>query len=92
MPAAARIGDPSDHGGGLLPRPALPDVLIGGLPAAHQADVHACPVLIPGHASVSVFVSASTSVRINGKAALRAGDTAGCGAALVGGDPTVQIG
>lgn len=92
MPAAARIGDPSDHGGGLLPRPAPPDVRIGGLPAAHLGDLHACPLPVLNHPRLSAFTTALATVRINDKPALRAGDAAGCGAVLAGGDPTVQIG
>jgi len=47
MPAAARFGDTSNHGG-TLTGPGVPTVLIAGLPASVAGDLHAC-VIPPPH-------------------------------------------
>jgi uncharacterized Zn-binding protein involved in type VI secretion len=88
MPAAARLGDQTTHGGVVI-APIPPTVLIGGVPAALAGDEHLCP--IPQHPP-SVFAMGSATVRISGRPALRAGDVAGCGASLAGGAVTVQVG
>lgn len=89
MPAAARVGDKTSHGGADS-GPGVGGVLIGGLPAAVAGDSHSCPV--PQPHPPSVFAKGSTTVLIGGRQALRQGDVAGCGAQLVGGVPGVQIG
>jgi len=92
MPAAARLGDVTTHGG-TVAGPGVSTVWIGGMPAAVAGDQHICP--IPpntGHLTVSVFPMGSTTVLIGGKPALRTGDLALCGAAPAAGCPTVRIG
>ena len=64
MPAAARVGDQSIHGGTVV-GPGVPTVVIGGMPAA---------------------------VLIQGRPALRAGDSCACGASVAVGLPTVVLG
>lgn len=91
MPAAARVGDTSNHGGGVT-GPGVPTVLVGGMPAAVAGDLHACPLGSSTHPPVSPFLSGSASVLIGGRPALRAGDACLCGAAAALGDPTVLIG
>ncbi len=89
MPAAARVGDKTSHGGAES-GPGAPGVLIGGQPAAVAGDSHLCPV--PQPHPPSVFARGTSSVLIGGRPALRMGDVAGCGAQLVEGEPRVQIG
>ncbi len=92
MPAAARMGDISTHGGTIV-GPGVPTVLIGGMPAAVALDNHVCALPPTGHQpTVSPFPMGSTTVLIGGKPALRTSDTCLCGAAAAVGAPTVQIG
>lgn len=92
MPAAARVGDTTTHGGTIL-GPGVPTVLIKGKPAAILGDNHVC-VIPPntGHPTSTPFVVGSATVMINNKPALRAGDTCVCGASAAVGEPTVMIG
>jgi uncharacterized Zn-binding protein involved in type VI secretion len=95
MPAAARILDQTDHGGMLVPMPGLaPSVFIEGLIAAVAGDQHQCSVPpTPPHPPLSPVTGGSQSVKICGFAAARAlVDRAGCGAAVVAGATSVQIG
>jgi uncharacterized Zn-binding protein involved in type VI secretion len=92
MPAAAKVGDTTNHGGTVI-GPGCATVLIGGMPAALMGDNHVCP--IPpntGHITTSPFTIGSTTVMINNKPALRAGDVCACGASVAVGEPTVMIG
>ena len=94
MPAAARVGDTTDHGG-TIAGPGEATVLIGGMPAAVAGDNHVCPLLYsvpsPPHAATP-FPMGSATVLIGGKPAIRVGDTCICGAGSAVGDPTVMIG
>lgn len=92
MPAAARVGDVTNHGGSIT-GPGMVTVMIGGMPAAVAGDMHACP--IPpntGHIPSSPFPVGSTTVLVGGKPVIRAGDTCICGASAAAGFPTVMIG
>lgn len=92
MPAAARLGDVTNHGGTLV-GPGEPTVLIGGAPAAVANDMHACALPPSGHQPTSSpFLIGSTKVLIGGKPAIRSGDSCVCGASVVVGEPTVLIG
>jgi uncharacterized Zn-binding protein involved in type VI secretion len=86
---AARIGDTTSHGGGVV-GPGVPSVWIGKKPAAVVGDTHVCPV--PQPHPPSTFAQGSTSVRIGNRGALRMGDVAGCGAQITGGAIGVSIG
>jgi uncharacterized Zn-binding protein involved in type VI secretion len=88
MPPAARLGDISSHGGAIV-GPGAPNVLVAGLPAAALGDTHVCPV--PPHGPTPI-VSGSATVLINGRLAAWFGSTTGCGALIVDGAPTVEIG
>lgn len=92
MPPAARVTDPSGHPG-MITGPGVPNVLIGGLPAAVLGDLHTCamPPLAGPHPP-SPMVKGSVNVLIGGRPAVRMGDLAGCGAPIVFGLPTVEIG
>ncbi len=92
MPAAARVGDTTTHGGTVV-GPGVATVLIGGMPAAIMTDNHVCPIPPNSpHITSSPFIKGSPKVLIGGKPALRAGDTCVCGASTAVGDPTVVIG
>lgn len=91
MPAAARVGDVSNHGGTIV-GPGVATVLIGGMPAAVAGDTHVCSLPPSGHQpTVSVFPAGSTSVLIGGIPALRITDACICGAMAAVGEPTVII-
>nr|MBN2276482.1 PAAR domain-containing protein [candidate division Zixibacteria bacterium] len=95
---AARVGDPTAHGGTILPSGA-PTVLIGGMPAARMGDMHVCPAVNPGtppppHVGMQI-IATCTSVLIAGMPAARVGDTALCSgppSSIVSGCMTVLIG
>ncbi len=92
MPAAARVGDTSNHGG-TITGPGVPTVLIAGMPAAVAGDMHVCSLPPQGHQpTVSPFPNGSPTVLIGGKPALRITDTCICGAMAAVGAPTVIIG
>jgi uncharacterized Zn-binding protein involved in type VI secretion len=92
MPPAARVTDPSGHPG-MITGPGVPNVLIGGLPAAVLGDLHACAMPpAAGPHPPSPIVKGSANVLIGGRPAARLGDLAGCGAPIVMGHPTVLIG
>ncbi|MBN1480890.1 PaaR repeat-containing protein [candidate division KSB1 bacterium] len=92
MPAAARVGDVTNHGGTII-GPGEATVLIGGMPAAVATDTHVCVIPPPGHVpTASPFPMGSTTVLIGKKPALRVGDTCLCGASAAVGEPTVMIG
>jgi uncharacterized Zn-binding protein involved in type VI secretion len=92
MPPAARVTDPTGHPG-MISGPGVPNVLIGGLPAAVVGDLHACamPPLAGPHPPTPI-VKGSATVLIGGRPAARMGDLTGCGAPIILGMPTVQIG
>ncbi len=92
MPAAARMGDVSIHGGTII-GPGVATVLIGGMPAAVVGDMHVC-VLPPltHQPTVSPFPSGSSTVLIGGRPAVRTTDACLCGAMAAVGAPTVMIG
>ncbi|MFI8404100.1 PAAR domain-containing protein [Streptomyces sp. NPDC085463] len=103
MPAAARTGDPTDHGGVVAtPPPAaartVATVLIGGRPAAVTGSLHTCAV--PPHAALgpaNVILPnpaglVSGQVLIGGLPAARARDKTACGATILTGAFNVLIG
>ncbi|WLQ38800.1 PAAR domain-containing protein [Streptomyces laculatispora] len=103
MPAAARTGDPTSHGGVIATAPpgaaaAVMRVLIGGRPAAVVGSLHTCPV--PPHALLgpaNVILPdpaalAAGTVLIGGLPAARAGDRTACGGNILTGAQNVRIG
>ncbi|MFF9213302.1 MULTISPECIES: PAAR domain-containing protein [unclassified Streptomyces] len=103
MPAAARSGDPTNHGGVIATPPpgaarAVATVLIGGRPAAVVGSLHTCavpPHLALGPANVVVpdpAALARSRVLIGGLPAARMRDKTSCGAMISAGHPTVLIG
>lgn len=92
MPAAARVGDTTNHGGTVI-GPGKATVLIGGMPAAVMGDNHVCSLPPNAHQpTASPFILGSATVLIGGMPALRAGDSCVCGASVAVGEPTVMIG
>jgi len=92
MPAAARVGDTTNHGG-TITGPGAATVMIGGKPAAVAGDLHVCTLPPTGHQpTVSVFPAGSVTVLIGGRPALRTSDACICGAMAAVGDLTVTIG
>jgi uncharacterized Zn-binding protein involved in type VI secretion len=77
----------------MITGPGVPNVLIGGLPAAVLGDLHTCamPPLAGPHPPTPL-VKGSVTVLIGGRPAVRLGDMSGCGAPIVMGHPTVLIG
>ena len=103
MPAAARTGDPTNHGGVIATPPpgaaaAVARVLIGGRPAAVVGSLHTC--VMPPHAALgpgNVILPnpaglASGQVLIGGLSAARMRDQTTCGAMILAGAPNVLIG
>ena len=96
---AARVGDPTSHGGAII-GPGVANVLIEGKPAAVLGDETTCP-LSSGVPPTQVphvggpIVTGSTTVFIGGKPAARAGDVnaeINASATIATGAPTVLIG
>ncbi len=96
MSSAARITDmhscplvnpgPVPHVGGPITGPGMPQVLVGGLPAAVVGDLCVCV------GPPDTIVQGSATVLIGGKPAARQGDLTGHGGVIVSGLPSVQIG
>lgn len=77
---------PVPHVGGPILPPGVPNVLIGGQPAATVGSMATCT------GSVDTIATGSTKVLIGKKPAARMGDTCAHGGTIVGGCPTVLIG
>lgn len=92
MPPAARVSDQTSHPG-IVAGPGVPTVLINGLPAAVITDLHTClmPPLAGPHPTAP-FATASSTVMIGGRPALRMGDLSACGAVIISGAFTALIG
>jgi len=91
MPAGARVGDVTTHGG-TITGPGVATVLVAGMPAAVAGDLHVCPIPPPAHVpTVSAFPMGSATVLIGGRPALRTIDVCLCGAMAAVGAPTVTI-
>lgn len=98
MPPASRITDmhvcpmvtpglpPIPHVGGPITGPSVPNVLIGGLPAAVLGDMCVCV------GPPDSIVKGSATVMIGSRPAARIGDTTAHGGNIVLGFPTVMIG
>jgi uncharacterized Zn-binding protein involved in type VI secretion len=86
MQPVARHGDPSSHGG-TITGACSPTFKCDGIAVARTGDAHTCP--IPGHGTTALTGS-SEATADGGLRIVRVGDTAGCGAAITSGSPTVQ--
>ncbi len=92
---AARVGDmhvcpmfngPVPHVGGPILPPGVPNVLIGGMPAAVMSSMAVCV------GPPDTVVLGSTGVFIGNRPAARMGDTCAHGGTIAMGCPTVLIG
>lgn len=79
MPQIVRLNDTSDHGGKMIT--ATGDFTVDGIDGCVTGDIHQCPIQNHGNTPVT---STSESVA-NGKAIVRTGDQAGCGATIITG-------
>ncbi len=102
MGMAARVGDPTAHGGAIMP-PGCVTVLIGGMPAARLTDMQSCPLVTPvgpaavPHAVGPILGPGSPTVLIGKMPAAVQGDSALCvppapPSTIAMGCPTVMIG
>lgn len=85
MPAIARKGDPTTHGGVITG--GSPDVKSGAMPVARFGDAATCPF----HGPVTI-IAGSSSVNANGLPVARQGDALSCGATILMGNLPVQVG
>jgi uncharacterized Zn-binding protein involved in type VI secretion len=91
MPSAARMSDPTSHPGMIAK--GLPTVLIEKLPAARVGDQHVCAFAPPaGPHPTNAVLKGSLTVFIGGMAAARKDDACACGATILTGALTVNIG
>lgn len=77
---------PVPHVGGPVSGPGVPNVLIGGMPAAVVGDMAVCT------GPPDTIIKGSMTVLIGGKPAARMGDSTAHGGTVVAGFPTVLIG
>lgn len=78
MPEIVKLNDPSDHGGKMIQ--ASGGFTVDDIDGCVSGDIHQCP--IRGHGNTPV--SSSSPHTANGKAILRTGDKAACGATITG--------
>jgi len=82
MPAIARLGDTSSHGGTIIT--ASNDVRANNRGVARQGDSHSCP--ISGH-GVTPITAITTRTYVNGRLVVTVGARAACGAIINSGSP-----
>jgi len=82
-----RLGDKSDHGGTMITAGA--HFTNRGIHGCIDGDQHSCP--IPHH-GITRVTATSVKTKTNGKAILRSGDVADCGAVLLPSDSNAQCG
>lgn len=87
MPAA-RLGDPMDHGSGVLVS-ASSDVFMNGIPAG---CVSISGVSCEKHGSSQCVTVGPSMVLINGQCAAYVGSSVSCGGVVVSGSPDILIG
>ncbi len=83
MPAVARTGDSTSHGGGL--GQGSTTLIVNGLSACRVGDPFDCPI----HGAQTI-ASGSPNVENEGKGIARVGDTTTCGASITTGSPNVN--
>lgn len=95
---AARVGDTTAHGG-VIVGPGVPNVLIGGLPAACVGDMHTCPMVTPGtppipHVGGPILPPGAVTVLVGGRPLARVTSQCTCVGppdVIVMGCPTVLV-
>lgn len=92
MPPVARLTAPTSHPG-VVEGPGVPTVLVEGLPVAVVTDVHTCFLAPPaGPHPPGPFVGGSLTVLVGGLPVLRMGDVSACGATILLGALSVEVG
>lgn len=96
MPPVTRVTDlhtcpmmnpnSSPHVGGPVIGPGVPNVLVGGIPAAVVGDMCSCA------GPPDSIIKGSSTVMIGGKPAVRVGDQTAHGGVIVQGVPNVHVG
>lgn len=85
MPAVARVGDRSSHGGTIVSGAVT--VMVDGQPVARVGDMHVCGD--PQHGTTPI-ITGSAKHSAEGAAIARVGDLVGCGAVITEGSPTTD--
>lgn len=85
MPAVARLGDTSSHGGAIVT--ASENVLVNGMGVARVGDTLSCPIHGP-----QPIVEGLLTMLVNGVPVARVGDAAACGAVIASGSENVTAG
>ena len=80
MPAVARLGDTSSHGGVIIT--SASKTRTEGILTARAGDSHSCP--IPGH-GVTPIINGSGNFKCEGMVTAVTGSITGCGASIIGG-------
>ena len=81
MPAVARVGDTTSHGGVIISGAST--CFSDGVPIARIGDVGYCP--LDDHPSTFVIISGSGSTMAEGSPVARIGSACSCGAIVVSG-------
>lgn len=74
----AKLGDASSHGGVIIS--ASGAFTVDGVTGVVSGDMHQCPIQDHG----TTAIQSSSTATGAGRAVVRSGDTAGCGAAIIG--------
>jgi uncharacterized Zn-binding protein involved in type VI secretion len=85
MAKAARVTDPTSHGGAITA--GSPTVKVDGLAVARDGDAISCPIHGAG-----TITSGSPVAKADGIAIARVGDSTSCGATISSGSPTTEVG
>ena len=90
MPAVARIGDVTSHGG-ILKAPVATSVLTNGRPTAHIGTFIFCPKGTPSHGP-TVVVTGIPGVLVEDIPIATVGSVTSCGAVVATGSGDVEAG
>ena len=77
MPAVARLGDTSSHGGTIIS--SASKTRVNGILVARVGDSHSCP--LPGH-GVTPILTGSSNFKCESSATAVVGSVCGCGAVI----------
>ena len=81
MPAIARVGDTSTHGGSIIS--GSPNLTADGRPVARMGDMLACPT----HGNQVITSVVTTKTHNQGRLLATVGARAACGATITTGSP-----
>ncbi len=86
MPAVARLGDTSNHGGFIITVYAT-STFVNGIKVARIGDLHFCP--IRGH-GITPIITGSSTFNCEGIPTALVGSICGCGASIITGSPNMN--